>query len=70
MTLAEAQIDKVYSIKEIKSDDNELIKFLFSLGCYSGESIKVITKKKNNVVMKIKEARYNIDIDLAKAILI
>ena len=44
--------------------------FLFSLGCYSGEPITVVSRKKNNCVVSIKDGRYNIDIDLAKAILI
>ena len=41
--------------------------FLFSLGCYSGESITVVDKKKN-LVVSIKDARYNIDPELGSAI--
>ena len=50
--------------------DEELDAFLFSLGCYSGEPITVISRKRNNCVVSIKDARYNIDIQLAKAIII
>lgn len=70
MTLAEAELAREYFIKEIHSKDDELVKFLFSLGCYKGEPITVITAGKNNFVLAIKDSRYNVDIDLAKAIII
>lgn len=70
MTLAEAELEKEYYVKEIQNDDDELVKFLFSLGCYAGESVTVITRKKNNLVLAVKDARYNIDIDLARQIII
>lgn len=70
MTLAEAELEKEYSVKAIESDDNELVKFLFSLGCYSGETVMILTRKRNHLVFVVKDARYNIDIDLAKSILV
>ncbi len=70
MTLLEAELEKKYSIKEIRTDDDELEKFLFSLGCYTGEDISVISRKKNNLLLSIKGARYNIDKELGKSILI
>ncbi len=68
MTLAEANVGEEYIIKEIVTDDEELNSFLFSLGCYSGEPITVVSRKKRNCVVAIKDARYNIDTELAEAI--
>lgn len=70
MTLNEAELEKEYIVKDIVTGDEELKTFLFSLGCYSGEPVTVVTHKKNNLVLSIKDARYNIDIELAKAITI
>lgn len=68
MNLTDAMIGEEYIVKEIQTEDEELISFLFSLGCYSGEPITVITHIKGGCVVSIKDARYNIDTDLAKAI--
>lgn len=68
MTLNEAELGVEYIIKRIETDDEELDAFLFSLGCYSGESITVVSRKKRNLVVSIKDARYNIDDQLATAI--
>lgn len=68
MTLAEANVGEEYIIKEIVTDDEELNSFLFSLGCYSGEPITVVSRKKRNCVVAIKDARYNIDTELAASI--
>ena len=68
MNLADAMIEEEYIVKEIQTEDEELISFLFSLGCYSGEPITVISHIKGGCVVSIKDARYNIDTDLAKAI--
>jgi len=70
MTLVDANIGQEYIIKNIATDDEELNSFLFSLGCYSGEPITVVSRKKRNCTVSIKDARYNIDNDLAAAILI
>lgn len=68
MTLAEANVGEEYIIKDILTNDEELDSFLFSLGCYSGEPITVVSRKKRNCVVAIKDARYNIDNELAGAI--
>ena len=68
MNLAEANIGEEYIIKDIVTEDEELNSFLFSLGCYSGEPITVVSRKKKNCVVAIKDARYNIDNELAEAI--
>ena len=68
MTLVEANLGQEYIIKDIMTDDEELNAFLFSLGCYSGEPITVITHLKGGCTVSIKDSRYNIDNDLANAI--
>ena len=70
MNLSDANIEKTYIIEEIKTDDEELKSFLFSLGCYSGEPITVISHLKGGCVVSIKEVRYNIDKEIAQAVLI
>ena len=68
MNLAEAQIGVEYIIREIQTDDEELDGFLFTLGCYSGEPITVISRRRGGCVVSIKDGRYNIDNRLAAAI--
>ena len=68
MTLKDAIEGKEYVIKQIDTDDEELNAFLFSLGCYSGETITVVAKRKGGCTVSIKDARYNIDNQLAEAI--
>ena len=57
-----------YIVKDIIAEDEELKAFLFSLGCYSGEPITVISHIRGGCVVSVKDARYTIDTDLAKAI--
>lgn len=68
MNLTEAKANEDVIVKDVVTDDEELKSFLFSLGCYSGETITVIAKKRGGYVLSIKDARYNIDADLANAI--
>ena len=68
MNLAEATEGKEYIIKSIETYDEELDAFLFSLGCYSGEPITVIARKKKSFTVSIKDARYCMDKQLAEAI--
>lgn len=70
MTLKDAQIGTEYIISRIETDDEELDAFLFSLGCYSGESVTVIRHLKGGCIVAIKDGRYNIDNQLAEAIII
>lgn len=65
-----AQVGTEYIIQRIDTDDEELNAFLFSLGCYSGEPITVISHLKSGCVVSIKDARYNIDKQLAQAIIV
>ncbi|MBE6708509.1 MAG: ferrous iron transport protein A [Ruminococcaceae bacterium] len=70
MNLTAAEEGKEYIIKSIETDDEELDGFLFTLGCYSGEPITVISHLKGGCVVSIKDGRYNIDRQLAEAIII
>ena len=68
MDLTQANAVEEYIIKDIVTDDEELNAFLFSLGCYSGEPITVVSRRRGGCVVSIKDGRYNIDNELAKAI--
>ena len=68
MNLREAQEGKEYIITSIETEDEELDAFLFSLGCYSGQPITVVARRKSGCVVSIKDARYSIDNALAAAI--
>ena len=70
MTLRTAETGKEYIIQRIENDDEELNAFLFSLGCYSGEPITVVSRRRGSCVVSIKDGRYNIDEQLAEAIVI
>lgn len=70
MNLTVAEEGKEYTIQRIETDDEELNAFLFSLGCYSGEPITVVTRRRKNCVVSIKDSRYNIDSQLAEAIIV
>ncbi len=70
MTLNEAELGVEYIVKQIATDDEDMVSFLFTLGCYEGQPVTVVTRKKSNMVLSIKDARYNIDSELASVILI
>ena len=70
MTLAQVPEGQEYIIKDIHTDDEELEAFLFTLGCYSGEPITVVTRKRKTCTVSIKDGRYSIDNQLAEAILV
>lgn len=68
MTLKEAVEGNEYIIQQVETEDEELSAFLFSLGCYSGEAVTVVSHLKSGCVISIKDGRYNIDNQLAEAI--
>lgn len=68
MDLMNAQLGREYQISRINTGDEELNAFLFSLGCYSGEPITVVSRRRKNCVVSIKDGRYSMDHLLAKAI--
>ena len=70
MNLLEAEIGRTYVIKEINTEDEEMNAFLFRLGCYTGEPITIVLKKKKSCIVVIKDGRYSIDNILAEAIIV
>ena len=68
MNLLDAEEGKEYIVRKLKTEDEELDSFLFSLGCFTGEAITVVTKRKYGCVVAIKDGRYSIDRQLAEAI--
>ena len=68
MNLTNAKVGQEYIIRDVVTDDEEIKAFLFSLGCYSGEPITVISRRRSSCVVAIKDARYGIDMQLAAAI--
>ena len=70
MKLLKAEAGREYTVKAIETRDEELNSFLFSLGCYSGEPITVVMRKRSGCVVSIKDSRYHIDNQLASAILV
>ena len=70
MNLEKAAVGKEYIIRDIDTDDEEMKSFLFSLGCYSGEPITVVSRRRSGCVVAIKDGRYNIDTQLAEAIIV
>ena len=70
MNLTKVEEGREYIIQRIDTEDEEMNAFLFSLGCYSGEPVTVVSRKKRNCVVSIKDGRYNIDNQLAEAIIV
>ena len=70
MTLKTAELGKEYIVQRIETDDEDLDAFLFSLGCYSGEPITVVSRRRGSCTVSIKDGRYNIDEQLAQAIIV
>ncbi len=70
MTLKDAEIGVDYTIEAVTTGDEELEAFLFSLGCYSGEKVTVVTRRRSGCVVSIKDSRYSIDNQLAEAVLL
>ena len=70
MSLSIAEEGKEYTVKRIETDDEDLNAFLFSLGCYSGEPVTVVSRRKGGCTVSIKDGRYNIDNQLAEAIIV
>ena len=70
MPLLTAEPGKTYVVKEIRTGDEEMNSFLFRLGCYAGEPITLVSKKRAGCVVVIKDGRYNLDAMLSEAVLV
>ena len=70
MNLTQVQEGKEYIIRDIVTEDEEMDAFLFSLGCYSGEPVTVVSRRRGGCTVSIKDGRYNIDNQLAEAIIV
>ena len=70
MTLLEAQVGQEYTIRAIETQYEEMDAFLYSLGCYTGETITVVSYLKDSCVVCVKDGRYNMDNQLASAIVV
>lgn len=69
-SLAGGKANLPYKVKEIRTEDQDMRDFLFTLGCYQGEEVTIISRLADNLVISIKDARYSINIELAKVIII
>jgi len=70
MPLTATTEGREYIIQSIETDDEDLNAFLFSLGCYSGEPVTVVSRRRGSCVLSIKDGRYSIDEQLAAAIVV
>ena len=70
MDLTAVPVGKEFIIERIETDDEELNAFLFSLGCYSGEPVTVVSRRRGSCVVSVKDGRYSIDEQLAAAIIV
>ncbi|EHQ87661.1 FeoA family protein [Desulfosporosinus youngiae] len=70
MALSKARLNTTYTVNSVKTDYDDIREFLFTLGCYPGEKITIISKLASNYIVNIKDARYSIDEDLANAIMV
>ena len=70
MNLMNAELRKEHRVSSIETGDEALNAFLFTLGCYSGEPITVISRRRGGCTVSIKDGRYSIDNQLAEAIVV
>lgn len=69
MPLAKGKLNTPYIVNYVNTEQEDVRKFLFTLGCYPGEKVTIISKLASNYIVNIKDARYSIDEELAKAII-
>jgi len=69
MLLSKAKTGQTYNVMRVEGKE-KVKKFLFTLGCFEGEEITLISKLAGNYVVNIKDSRYAIDESMAKSIII
>ncbi len=67
MVLAKGKVGQTFRVNDVEGKQKTK-DFLFSLGCYKGENITIISKLAGNYVVNLKDSRYAIDAKLAKTI--
>ena len=70
MSLSKGKLNTTYTVNGVNTDYEDIREFLFTLGCYPGEKVTIISKLASNYIISVKDARYSIDEDLANAIMI
>lgn len=70
MLLSQGAANESYKVSDIQVTDEAMGDFLFSLGCYPGEKVTLLSKLRSNFVIHVKNARYSIDQDLAQSIVV
>ena len=70
MNLFNVPVGQEFIIQRVDTDDEELNAFLFSLGCYSGEPVTVVSRRRGTCVISVKDGRYSIDHQLAQSIIV
>ncbi|MCB8815022.1 FeoA family protein [Desulfosporosinus shakirovi] len=70
MSLSRGKLNTPYTVSSVNTDHNDIREFLFTLGCYPGEKVTIISKLASNYIINIKDARYSIDDELANAIMV
>ncbi|WP_379137441.1 ferrous iron transport protein A [Paenibacillus sp. sgz500958] len=69
MLLSKAKIGQTFNIKSVEGKE-KVKKFLFTLGCFEGAEITLISILAGNYVVNIKDSRYAIDENMAKSIVL
>jgi len=68
MNISNCELHTEYIIASIIATEADMKDFLFTLGCYPGETVVLISRLPSMYVVAIKNSRYSIDDDLARAI--
>ena len=68
MKLVDAKEGESYTVTEIATGDAELDAFLLTLGCYAGEQVTLLRRRRGVLIVLIKGAKYCIDTRLGGVI--